>query len=639
MNPTPNDELLSAYLDDELSADERARVERLLAEQPESRALLEDLRALRSGLESLPRHRLEGNFAERVLRRAEREMLAPELEAGRPDRLRELPGTSSASAAAVSRSASDAMADEDGSVSPPEANWPWRAGRRTWAWAGLAAAAALLVMLFTPDRVADREAEHLARAPDPAALPAAGDLRAPRDGEREDSIELRMDKPAGPRGPMSKAAPPAAGNGSIEAPFANDQQDFDQRDFSGKEGRAENESKSGQSDRPMRSKSPEAGASRAPTQQPEAAPTPQAPAAAGGAGARSAARDSMPDDQPVQRARRTARPQPSRAAGQAGQSARELGRQSDLDADLEAGTPTYRFDAADEDVLVVVCDVPDSATYRKTFESLLAGQNIDLDSPVELKEERQRPADDQADAARPSTENMATLQRRLAAGALDRVAKQSLGSAQIDQDAFAGRLGDQAVQEIVYVEATAEQLEATLENMAESETFLKIAVDPAPAVPAQENWYFYSRSRKLAELADETLEAGQRQGREQKAAKLRAGGLSKDFKKEKAPAERDVAAEAPRGKAQRYELAPIDSADEKSDALGGLSPGLSPKLGQQVQRRQAAGKDAGKAAPGRGAGERRDAQTDLYRAVFVFRALPEAASEPAAESAPPAAKK
>jgi hypothetical protein len=343
----------------------------------------------------------------------------------------------------------------------------------------------------------------------------------------------------------------------------------------------------------------------------------------------------MPDDQPAQRARRAPRPQPSRAAGQAGQSARELGRQSDLDADLEAGTPTYRFDAADEDVLVVVCDVPDSAAYRKTFESLLAGQNIDLDSPVELKEERQR-SDDQAAGARLSKENMATLQRRLAAGALDRVAKQSLGGAQADQEAFAGRLGDQAAQEIVYVEATAEQLEATLENMAESETFLKIAVDPAPAVPAQENWYFYSRSRKLAELADETLEAGQ-----QKAAKSRAG-RSKDFKKETAPAERDVAAEAPRGKAQRYELAPIEPADEKSDALGGLSPGLSPKLGQHVERRQAAGKDAGKdpgkAALGREAGEQRRAQTDLYRAVFVFRALPEAASEPAAESAPPAAK-
>ncbi|MEX2561077.1 MAG: zf-HC2 domain-containing protein, partial [Pirellulales bacterium] len=532
MNPTPNDELLSAYLDDELSADERARVERLLAEQPESRALLEDLRALRSGLEALPRHRLESDFAGRVLRRAEREMLAPELEAGRLDRLSELPGTSSASAPAVSRSASDAMADEDGSVSPPEANWPWRAGRRTWAWAGLAAAAALLVMLFTPDRVADREAEHLARAPDPAALPAAGDLRAPRDGEREESIELRMDKAAGPRGPLSKGAPPAAKDGSTGAPSADDQ-----RDFIGKQGLAENEGKSGGFDRPMRSKAPEADASRAPTQQREAAPTPQAPAAPSAAGARGAARDSMPDEQPAQRARRPARPQPSRAAGQAGQSARGLRRQSDLDADLEAGSLAYRFDAADEDVLVVVCDVPESATYHKAFESLLARQNIDLDSPVELKEERQR-SDDQAAGARLSRENMATLQRRLAAGALDRVAKQSVGDAQADQDAFAGRLGDQAAQEIVYVEATAEQLEATLENMAESETFLKIAVDPAPAVPAQENWYFYSRNRKLAELADETAEAGQRQGQEKKAAKSRAGGLSKDFKKERAPAER-----------------------------------------------------------------------------------------------------
>ncbi|MEX0712513.1 MAG: zf-HC2 domain-containing protein, partial [Pirellulales bacterium] len=285
MNPTPNDELLSAYLDDELSADERARVERLLAEQPESRALLEDLRALRSGLEALPRHRLESDFSGRVLRRAEREMLAPELETGPADRLRGLPGTPSASADVGPPSASDAMADEEGSVSPPEAVWPWRAGRRTWAWAGLAAAAALLVMLFTPDRVADREAEHLARAPDAAALPAAGDLRARRDGEHEDAAALRMDKAAGPREPLNEVAPPAAKDGSARVPSADDQPD----DI-GKQGLAENESKLDRSQRPMRSKAPKAGSSETPAGQLDSDPAAASPAAAGGAGMGGAAR-------------------------------------------------------------------------------------------------------------------------------------------------------------------------------------------------------------------------------------------------------------------------------------------------------------------------------------------------------------
>jgi anti-sigma factor RsiW len=72
MNHIPDDELLSAYLDGELPADERLRVERLLVEQPESRQLLDELRALRGTLDAVPRYRLESDFAERVLRAAER---------------------------------------------------------------------------------------------------------------------------------------------------------------------------------------------------------------------------------------------------------------------------------------------------------------------------------------------------------------------------------------------------------------------------------------------------------------------------------------------------------------------------------------------------------------------------------------
>ena len=50
MNSQSREELLSAYLDDELSADERATVETWLAEDAAYRQLLDDLRALRSGM-------------------------------------------------------------------------------------------------------------------------------------------------------------------------------------------------------------------------------------------------------------------------------------------------------------------------------------------------------------------------------------------------------------------------------------------------------------------------------------------------------------------------------------------------------------------------------------------------------------
>src|SRR5215472_5460277 len=70
-----SDARISSYLDGELSADEQARFEERLAENAELRQLVEELRALRGSLDLLPRYQLEPNFAERVLRRAEQQML------------------------------------------------------------------------------------------------------------------------------------------------------------------------------------------------------------------------------------------------------------------------------------------------------------------------------------------------------------------------------------------------------------------------------------------------------------------------------------------------------------------------------------------------------------------------------------
>src|SRR5947209_391320 len=75
MDNLHNDERISAYLDGELSADEQVGFEERLAESAELRQLVEELRALRGSLDLLPRHRLEADFPDHVLRRAEREML------------------------------------------------------------------------------------------------------------------------------------------------------------------------------------------------------------------------------------------------------------------------------------------------------------------------------------------------------------------------------------------------------------------------------------------------------------------------------------------------------------------------------------------------------------------------------------
>jgi anti-sigma factor RsiW len=76
MNDLPQEELLSAYLDGELTAAQRADVERRLAADPAAQQLLDELRALSSTLQSLPQERLRENLSRKVLRAAERRMLA-----------------------------------------------------------------------------------------------------------------------------------------------------------------------------------------------------------------------------------------------------------------------------------------------------------------------------------------------------------------------------------------------------------------------------------------------------------------------------------------------------------------------------------------------------------------------------------
>lgn len=81
MNEMSHDELLSAYLDGELSADQQAEVERRLASDPRARQLVDDLRALRATLQELPEQSLDEDLAPLVLRLAERRMLTEAAEA------------------------------------------------------------------------------------------------------------------------------------------------------------------------------------------------------------------------------------------------------------------------------------------------------------------------------------------------------------------------------------------------------------------------------------------------------------------------------------------------------------------------------------------------------------------------------
>ena len=75
MNDPTQNELLSAYLDGELNAAERADVERLLAADPAARQLLDDLRALGVTLQALPQEKIGEDLSGAVLRAAARRVL------------------------------------------------------------------------------------------------------------------------------------------------------------------------------------------------------------------------------------------------------------------------------------------------------------------------------------------------------------------------------------------------------------------------------------------------------------------------------------------------------------------------------------------------------------------------------------
>jgi anti-sigma factor RsiW len=78
MNEPFSEELLSAYVDGELSASERAEVERWLEQHPSARDKLEDFRRLSQMFGNLPRTEVPDEFRTQVLQRAERRMLLPD---------------------------------------------------------------------------------------------------------------------------------------------------------------------------------------------------------------------------------------------------------------------------------------------------------------------------------------------------------------------------------------------------------------------------------------------------------------------------------------------------------------------------------------------------------------------------------
>lgn len=589
MNSIPDDELISAYLDNELSEAERARVESMLHEQPEARQILEDLRVLRSGFEGLKRHRLDDAFAERVMRSAERELLA-----GDP------PG---AGASAELRLTSRDDADREVGSHRLSTPHGWQRLRRPLAWAGLALAAGVLLMVFdrNPQGMAPQGGQ-VAVAPLPAG-PANAQWRAP-DG----------------------IAPLAADNLPASAPRdLRESLPADRREVRGKL------------------------AEQAPLDRLSAgAAAPPAPAAAKSSAMARKSALAAPSAVPAT-GRLESMPAGAGALG-GGKRATIAGARDGPAGELRAANVLFAYELErlqdgklvaeplDDKTLIVWCDVDKDVADRPEFRQLLTSNGIawepDGDQSVKLNGLRADKNEPKQQAAktksgrfqRSDPKDAAAVELKPAEGAQPR---DVLERAQVVAEAL-----NQADSDYVLLQAPAEQLQGVLEELdRRPELFLSVNVEPAPAAPEQQAYAAYNRglganeqtqierARKIAKQSQTLLGRAQRvtvlpqleqQAGEEKAEEQLEGVTDADR-----PTPDRQAGDNSRRRMKNPKPAATESLSEKAAAplvARGVKPAAKAKSDSQATNTSA------------------DFETpaDYQQALFIFRRVrPPAAAAPA----------
>jgi anti-sigma-K factor RskA len=186
LNHELNDELLSAYLDGELTESERAEVEARLATDPDAQQLLHQLRSVSQAVQALPQEPVARDLREQILRRVEK--------------------TQPARAAA------------DATILPGDGLPKLTAfqTRRGWIWASLAVAAALMIMVLQSD---DEKAKNL------PAVASRDESRVERHVEKHDPMPQRsLSEPAAvtadPLQVTKSDSPPPTAIASAPAPSA-----------------------------------------------------------------------------------------------------------------------------------------------------------------------------------------------------------------------------------------------------------------------------------------------------------------------------------------------------------------------------------------------------------------------------------
>ncbi len=131
-NPKLDDELLSAYIDGELTASERAAVEARLAIDPAAQKLVHELRSVSQSVQAIPTATLGRDLSQEILRRARQATPSPSPSS-----------TKSAAAESTTTSEPTTLIDTMPKI---------RAfgSKRSWIWASLVLAAGLLIMFLQP---------------------------------------------------------------------------------------------------------------------------------------------------------------------------------------------------------------------------------------------------------------------------------------------------------------------------------------------------------------------------------------------------------------------------------------------------------------------------------------------------------
>jgi len=472
MNTLPENELFSAYLDGELTAAEQAQMDRLLAANPAARQLLDELRTLSTTLQSLPQQKLGEDLGPRVLRIAERRMLTEEP----PDDVKRVPFAAVPLARSIFRR-----------VLQP----------RAVVWLSITAVVAAMIMLNerrqpAPAGKADREVA-LAPATPKRALPPSSISAAPDVLAKKAELkpaELKRDKDGGwkdckakenlahkekPAAAAAPGAPPAERAPEKPAGPSPDR---------GLAMAKKPASVPGEAAMP-RPSAPEPAAKASSLDAP-AMPSDtgeKRPAFAGKAGAGTFGIGGEGERAALKLAAKKDSA-PAKNAPRAGKAGERTGMYAEDAIEQPEDSETKQH--GDGGVLVVRCDVSPEALNRKAFDKLLDANGIAWrEEEAEAKWGAERGRGTHALAEKAAADGQKSAEANLREL---REKQQSAAGRKMRQGGGTGPL------DVVYVEATSAQIEATLAGLAaQPNVFLSVSVQPAPGAASQHSLSQYNR--------------------------------------------------------------------------------------------------------------------------------------------------